>query len=86
MTVSVSTPVLSINEAAAYLRASRGHIYNLLRQGDLLPVKVGGRTLIRRSDIDDLLERSIAPFQARVRKTAGHAKPDRAPAGMGIFG
>ena len=60
-------PVLSIDEAAAYIRASREHVYNLLRRGDLTSVRAGHRRLIRRADIDDMLSRAAGEFRPRPR-------------------
>lgn len=77
--------VLSISEVADYFRSSRGHVYNLLRRGELLSVKVGGRTLIRRADVDALIERSTASFQEN-RSEARRPKRPSAPVDLGIFG
>ncbi|RVO94992.1 helix-turn-helix domain-containing protein [Sinorhizobium meliloti] len=59
MSETIFPAVFSVNEAAAYLRTSRRNIYALFKKGDLQPAKVGGRTLVRRSDIDALIDRSI---------------------------
>lgn len=42
-------------EAAEYMRAKRGRIYELLAQGHLTRLKDGSRTLVRRSEIDEYL-------------------------------
>ncbi len=60
-------PVLSIDEAATYIRASREHVYNLMRRGDLKSVRAGHRRLIRRADIDEMLERAAETFKPRQR-------------------
>lgn len=52
--------IFTVGEAATYLRTSPGNIYRLFREGTLVPAKVGGRTLIRRADIDNLVSKSIA--------------------------
>ena len=44
-------------EAADYMRAKRGRVYELLAQGRLTRLKDGSRTLVRRSEIDDYLAR-----------------------------
>jgi excisionase family DNA binding protein len=49
---SQESPFLSVDEAAAYLRAPRQRIYDLCSSGRLERVKDGTRTLIRRSDLD----------------------------------
>ncbi|QWW67976.1 helix-turn-helix domain-containing protein [Rhizobium sp. WYJ-E13] len=61
-------PVLSIDEAADYLRASREHVYNLLRRGELTSVRAGHRRLIRRVDIDTMLEKAAEDFKPRPRQ------------------
>ena len=54
--------VLSIRDAAQYLCCSSGHIYNLMRRGDLLAARVGGRTLVRASDLRKLVDASSQVF------------------------
>jgi len=44
-----------IDEAAYVLRISRSSIYNMIRDGRLKSVKIAGRTLILRSEIERLL-------------------------------
>lgn len=44
-----------IDEAAGALRISRSSIYNMIRDGRLKSVKIAGRTLITRSEIERLL-------------------------------
>ncbi|TBB25210.1 DNA-binding protein [Rhizobium ruizarguesonis] len=60
-------PVLSIDEAASYIRASREHIYNLIRRGELTSVRAGHRRLIRRVDIDKMLDQRAEQFEPRTR-------------------
>lgn len=42
---------MNVEEAADYLRISRATLYNLMKKGELKPVKIGKRTLF---DTDDL--------------------------------
>ncbi|WP_133768512.1 helix-turn-helix domain-containing protein [Enterovirga rhinocerotis] len=51
---------LSVNEAADYLRISRASVWRLLKIGALPRVRLGGRTVIRRVDLDALLARAAA--------------------------
>jgi len=44
-----------IDEAADVLRVSRSSIYNMIRDGRLKSVKIAGRTIIARSEIERLL-------------------------------
>jgi excisionase family DNA binding protein len=45
-------PLLSVEEAADFLRADRQRVYDLCSSGRLERVKDGARTLIRRSDLE----------------------------------
>ncbi|HYU17605.1 MAG TPA: helix-turn-helix domain-containing protein [Chloroflexota bacterium] len=47
--------LLSFNEAAAYLRASRSTLYRLMHSGQLVGRKVGRKTLFFKGDLMDLL-------------------------------
>ncbi|CAK7259146.1 MULTISPECIES: helix-turn-helix domain-containing protein [unclassified Shinella] len=66
------SPVMSIKETAEYLRSSRGHVYNLIRRGKLTAIKVGGRTLIRKTEIAALL--AAAPTLTLKSTKTFHAK------------
>lgn len=46
------SPYLTIPEAAAFLRTTRARIDNLLSEGSLTRVKEGGRTLLRRAEVE----------------------------------
>lgn len=46
------SPLMSVPEAAVYLRTTRGRIDNLLSEGSLTRVKEGGRTLIHRAEVE----------------------------------
>lgn len=61
-------PFLSIDEVSILVGISRKTIYNLINKGDLKFGKLGNRTIIRRMDIDTLLERYI-PLTAKVTVT-----------------
>lgn len=50
----------TIREATAASGLGRTSIYKLIKQGELKPVKVGSRTLIRRTDLEEMLERKAA--------------------------
>ncbi|MEZ0212986.1 MAG: helix-turn-helix domain-containing protein [Xanthobacteraceae bacterium] len=49
----------TVEEAADYLRLSRAGIWRLLKDGRLPRARIGGRTLIRRVDVDAFLERCV---------------------------
>jgi excisionase family DNA binding protein len=62
MSSGENTPAaFSTKAASRYLSISRAQLYRLFKSGDLHFAKVGGRTLVRRMDLDALLERSIVP-------------------------
>lgn len=55
MPENVQKLALRIGDAAAALSISRSSIYNMIRDGRLKSVKIAGRTLILRSEIERLL-------------------------------
>ena len=50
----------SIRDASTVSGIGRTTLYQLIKAGELTPVKIGVRTLIRRCDLDALLERKLA--------------------------
>lgn len=50
---------LTVPEAADYLRISRATVWRLLSNNLLARVRIGGRTVIRRVDLDAFLARSV---------------------------
>jgi excisionase family DNA binding protein len=57
--LSVQSAVLNVEEASDYLRISRASVWRMLKNGNIARVRLGGRTVIRRVDLDALLERSV---------------------------
>ncbi|WP_233245805.1 helix-turn-helix domain-containing protein [Marinicauda salina] len=53
------TNAMSINQAAAYAGLSRSTIYRLMQRGELQTLKIGSRRLVRKADVDALLERAV---------------------------
>jgi excisionase family DNA binding protein len=51
----IQSAALTIDEAGDYLRVSRGTIWRLLKNKSLSRIRIGGRTVIRRTDLDALL-------------------------------
>jgi excisionase family DNA binding protein len=47
---------LSITETYKLLGVSRRTVYRMIERGDLKATKIGGRTIVRRTDIDKLFE------------------------------
>jgi excisionase family DNA binding protein len=54
-------PVLTVEEAAAYLRISRGLAFAAVRDGSLPSVRIGRRILIPRRQLEALLDGSTPP-------------------------
>ena len=50
----------TINEAASACGLGRTTLYKLISEGELSPIKVGARTLIRRVDLEAMLARKLA--------------------------
>jgi excisionase family DNA binding protein len=50
----------TIKEATAACGISRTTLYGLIKAGELVTVKIGARTLIRRADLESLIERKLA--------------------------
>lgn len=50
----------TIEQAAAACGISRTTIYSLIKAGELNPVKIGVRTLIRHADLEALINRKTA--------------------------
>jgi excisionase family DNA binding protein len=62
----IQTPsaALTVDEAAAYIRVSRATLWRILKSNSLARVRLGRRTLVRRTDLDALLVRSITTDKA----------------------
>jgi excisionase family DNA binding protein len=72
---------LTIPAAAEYLSVSRATIYRLFERGDLPLIKIAGRTLIRRGDIEALLDRSTITDLSQT----GQGRPRKAVEPAAIF-
>jgi excisionase family DNA binding protein/YgiT-type zinc finger domain-containing protein len=67
-------PVLTVEEAAAYLRVSTQTVYNLQRAGQLPGSKIGGQLRFLRKALDEML----SPRPSTPRVSEGAAKGERA--------
>lgn len=57
----MTTPIAyTIKQAAAVCGISRTTLYGLIKAGELTPVKIGVRTLIRHADLEALMDRKLA--------------------------
>jgi len=54
----------TVNEATEALGIGRTTIYELIKGGELAVVKIGSRTIIRRKDLDALLDRNTRRLAA----------------------
>jgi excisionase family DNA binding protein len=55
----VAPGALSVDRAAEYLSISRAGLYRIFKSGALKPARIGGRTVVRRLDLDEFLARSV---------------------------
>ena len=53
------TAVMTVEEAAEYLRIGRGHAYEMVREGRIPSLRMGKRILISRSALQLLLDRTL---------------------------
>lgn len=51
----IERPVLKVNEVLDILPIDRSSLYRLFRSGKLPCVKLGGKTVVRRADLDAFL-------------------------------
>lgn len=56
---TIEPAVLRDREAAQYLGISRSGIWRLLKADAIPCVRIGGRTLFRRADLDTYIERCV---------------------------
>lgn len=61
---SVAPAVFTVEEATDYLRISRSSLYRLFDSRAVPRTRVGGRTLVRRVDLDAFLEQSVEHYAA----------------------
>jgi excisionase family DNA binding protein len=52
----VNAPLLTVDEAAEYLRVSRWTVYNLIRSNQLRTIKIGRRRLVALAALDACVE------------------------------
>lgn len=51
-TTALPQPLLSVDDAAAFLRVSRRQVYRLVERGELKPLRVGSRLRFRLRDLE----------------------------------
>ena len=53
------TNAMSIGQVVSYAGLSRSTLYRLMQRGELRSLKIGSRRLVRKADIDALLESAV---------------------------
>lgn len=56
MTTALADGLLTVEEAADWLRVSRWSVYNLIRGGQLRTIKIGRRRLVTRVALAECVE------------------------------
>lgn len=54
--------LLVVDEVASLLRISRSGLYRLMREGELVPVKLGHRTLFEPREVERFIARCKTPM------------------------
>ena len=54
---NIQRRLLNTDEAAAYLGSGRRTMQNLLRDGEVLKIRIGASTRIDQADLDEYVER-----------------------------
>ncbi len=54
---------LTVKDVAEYLNRSETTIYNMLNNGDIPGIKLGGKWIVRKSDLDNFLDQQLAEQQ-----------------------
>ena len=50
---------LTVKDVAEYLNRSETTIYNMLNNGELPGIKLGGKWIVRKKDLDDFLDQKM---------------------------
>jgi len=57
--INLLPTTFSVPQAAKYIGVSTSHAYRLIRDQKLAVARLGGRTLVRRVDADEMLARAV---------------------------
>ena len=57
---------LTVREVAQYLNRSETTIYNMLNQGEIPGIKLGGKWIVRKQDLDSFLDNKMAEQQSSI--------------------
>ena len=74
--------LLTVKETCNYLRISPPTLYRMIEKKELIPVKIGKRTLFDRKDLDKYIDAAKGPLdrnspQKQKRRRKSKALPDR---------
>jgi excisionase family DNA binding protein len=50
---------LTVKDVAQYLNRSETTIYNMLNEGELPGIKLGGKWIVRKKDLDEFLDQKM---------------------------
>ena len=68
--------LLTVKETCKYLRISPPTLYRMIERRELIPVKIGKRTLFDRSDLDKFIDAAKGP-SPQVKAVAKKPRPKR---------
>lgn len=74
--------LLTVKETCSYLRISPPTLYRMIERRELVPVKIGKRTLFDKKDLDNYIDAAKGPLDRKVtkkprKKRKSKALPDR---------
>jgi excisionase family DNA binding protein len=74
--------LFTVTETCKYLRISPPTLYRMIERGELVPVKIGKRTLFDRKDLDTFIDAAKGPLAKKPpkkvrKKRKSKAVPDR---------
>ena len=72
-----ASKVMTVHEAAAYLRCHYSTLSRLVRRGDLPAFRVGSTWRLLRSTLDEWITRTTARRASRRAKPTGRGRPKR---------
>jgi excisionase family DNA binding protein len=58
--INMENSNLTVREVAQYLNRSETTIYNMLNQGEIPGIKLGGKWIVRKEDLDSFLDDKMA--------------------------
>ncbi len=82
MDMEEASRLLTVKETCSYLRISPPTLYRMIDRRELVPVKIGKRTLFDRKDLDKYIDAAKGPLNRNVvkkprKKRKSKVLPDR---------